>query len=42
MGSSHTGIAVLCPLAIHINLYVVLVQPRKTNPEMIEKLLTGV
>ena len=32
---------VLCPLAIHFILCLVLVQPRKTHPDMTEKLLTG-
>ena len=40
-GSSLTGITVLCPLARHIYPCLVLVQPRKTRPDITEKMLTG-
>ena len=36
-----TGVIVLWPTARHINSFLVLVQPRKTCPDMAEKLLTG-
>ena len=39
-GSSLMGATALCPWARHINPCLVLVQPRKTCPEMTEKLLT--
>ena len=39
-GSSRTGGTALCPWASHFNLSLVLVQPRKTHPDMTEKLLT--
>ena len=35
-GSSLTGVAVLCPSARHINPCLVLVQPRKTCPDIPE------
>ena len=41
VGSSLTDVTVLCPRARHINPCLVLVQPRKTHPEIAEKLLTG-
>ena len=41
MGSSLTGITVLCPWARHINPSLVLVQPRKTRPFITERLLMG-
>ena len=41
VGSSRTGITVLCPLARHINPSLVLVQPRKTHPYVTERLLMG-
>ena len=34
------GVTVLCPLARHINPSLVLVQTRKTHPDITEKLLT--
>ena len=40
-GSSLTGVTVLCPWARHINPSLVLVQPRKTCPYIIERLLMG-
>ena len=40
-GSSLTGIITLCPWARHINPSLVLVQPRKTRPEITERLLMG-
>ena len=40
-GSSLTGVTALCPCARHINPSLVLVQPRKTRPDVIERLLTG-
>ena len=40
-GSIHTGVTVLCPFARHNNPCLVLVQPRKTCPDINEKLLTG-
>ena len=40
-GSSLTGVTALCPLARHINPSLVLVQPRKTHPFIIERLLMG-
>ena len=40
-GSSLTGITALCPWARHINPSIVLVQPRKTHPFIIERLLMG-
>ena len=40
-GSSLTGVTVLCPLAGHIYPCLVLVQPRKTRPNISEKLFTG-
>ena len=40
-GSSLSGITALCPWARHINPGLVLVQPRKTHPDITEKLLTG-
>ena len=39
-GLSLTGIAVLCPSARHIYPCLVLVQHRKTRPDITEKLLT--
>ena len=41
VGSSLTTGTVLCPLARHFILCLFLVQPRKTCPDMTEKLLTG-
>ena len=41
VGSSLTGVTVLCPWARHINPGLVLVQLRKTHPHITEKLLTG-
>ena len=41
MGSSLTGRTALCPLARHIYPYLVLVQPRKTQPCLTERLLMG-
>ena len=41
LGSSLTGVTVLCPCARHINPSLVLVQPRKTHPFIIERLLMG-
>ena len=40
-GSSLTSVTVLCPWARHIYPCLVLVQPRKTRPDITEKLLTG-
>ena len=40
-GSSLTGVTVLCPRARHINPSLVLLQPRKTRPYKIERLLMG-
>ena len=40
-GSSLTGLTVLCPSARHIYPCLVLVKPRKTRPDITEKLLTG-
>ena len=40
-GWSLTGATVLCPLARHINPSLVLVQPKKTRPDVAESLLTG-
>ena len=40
-GSSLNGVTVLCPLSKHINPSLVLVQPRKTCPDITEKLVTG-
>ena len=40
-GSSLTGVITLCPWARHINPCSVLVQPRKTRPDITEHLLTG-
>ena len=39
-GSSLTSATVLCPWARHIYPCLVLVQPRKTPPDITEKLLT--
>ena len=39
--SSLTSVHALCPIARHINPSLVLVQPRKTNPDVTERLLTG-
>ena len=39
--SSLTGGTALCHLARHLILCLVVVQPRKTCPDMTEKLLTG-
>ena len=36
-----TGVTALCPWARHINPCLVLVQPRKTLPDITMKLLTG-
>ena len=40
-GLSLTGATELSPWARHINLCLVIVQPRKTHPNLTEKLLTG-
>ena len=40
-GSSLTAVTALCPWARHINPSLVLVQPRKTRPYIIERLLMG-
>ena len=40
-GSSLTSVTAWCPLARHINSSLVLVQPRKTHPDVTERLLTG-
>ena len=40
-GLSLTCVTVLCLRARHINPCLVLVQPRKTCPDITEKLLTG-
>ena len=40
-GSSIIRVTALCPIARHINLFFVLVQPRKTCLDITEKLLTG-
>ena len=39
--SSLTGVTALCPCARHINLSLVLVQPRKTHTYITERLLMG-
>ena len=36
-----TSATVFCPSARHINPCLVLVQPRKTHPDITEELLTG-
>ena len=41
MGSSLTGVTVLCPGARLINPCLVLVQTRKTHSDITEKLLIG-
>ena len=41
MGLNLTGVTAMCPRARHINPCLVLVQPRKTHPDIIEKLTTG-
>ena len=41
VGSSLTGITTLCPLARRINPSLALVQPKKTRPDITEKLLLG-
>ena len=41
MGSSLTGGTALCPWERHFILCLVLVQPRKTRPDITERLLTG-
>ena len=41
MGSSLTGVTVLCPLARRIYPSLELVQPRKTRPYITERLLMG-
>ena len=41
VGLSLTGGTVLCPWARHFILCLVLVQPRKTFPDITETLLTG-
>ena len=40
-GLSPIGVTVLCPFARHIYPCLVLVQPKKTRPNLTEKLLTG-
>ena len=40
-GASRTGITLLCPGASHINPLLILVQHRKTHPDITVKLLTG-
>ena len=39
-GSSLTGVTVVCPWARHINPSLVLVQPRKTPPDITEKVFS--
>ena len=39
--ASLTGFTALCPWARHINPSLVLVQPRKNRPDVIERVLTG-
>ena len=39
--SSLAGVTVLCPRARHINPCLVLVQHKKTRPNITEKMLTG-
>ena len=41
VGLSLTGVTVLCPSVRHIKPCLLLVQPRKTHPDITEKLLTG-
>ena len=41
MGSSLSGMTMLCPWARHTNSCLELVQHRKTLPDITEKLLTG-
>ena len=41
VGSSLSGITVLCPRARHIYPNLVLVQPRKTSPYITERLMMG-
>ena len=41
VGSSLIGVTLWCPWARHINPCFELVQPRKTRPDITEKLLTG-
>ena len=36
-----TGVTALCPKDRHINFSLVLVKPRKTRPNVTERLLTG-
>ena len=40
-GSSFTAGTALCPLARHFILCIELVQPRKTCPDITEKMFTG-
>ena len=40
-GVSLTGVTALCPRARHIEPSLVLVQPRKTSPDVTEILLSG-
>ena len=40
-GSSLIGVTALCSSARHIKPCLVLVQPRKTRPDITEKMLTG-
>ena len=40
-GSSLNGGTALCPWARHLILCLVLIQPRKTRPDMTENVLTG-
>ena len=39
--SSLNRVTALCPESRHINPCLVMVQPRKTSPDITEKLLTG-
>ena len=41
MGSSLTSVTALLPSASRINPCLVLVQPRKTHPDITENFLTG-
>ena len=40
-GLSLTGGTAFCPRARHINPCLVLIRPKKTHPDIAEKLLTG-
>ena len=41
LDSSLTNVTALCPIARHMNPCLVLAQPKKTRPDIAEKLLTG-